>query len=262
MSAPVETSVQVNSHPCRVWQKGSGERLGYVPGYAGLPRWTPFLDELALTRCVIAPSLPGFPGGFGHTDLDNQLDWLLATRDLLDGAGLLGADIIAAGFGAALVADVAALWPDSVRTLTLIAPFGIFYDDEPIADIWAPRPGPVENILVTDPARYRDFVKIPEGSDPVEWPIIMNRANEAAARYLWPLGNTGLAKRLHRISVPTLLLWGEDDKVVPPSYAERFRQRIKGPTSISRIAHAGHLAEIDQPAVVASSVLAFLRQAA
>ena len=262
MSAPIATTVKVNGHPCRVWQKGEGERLGYVPGYAGLPRWTPFLDELALTRRVIAPSLPGFPGGTGHTDLDGQLDWLVATRDLLEAADLLGADIVAAGFGAALIADVAAVWPGSLRTLTLIAPFGIFYDDEPIADIWAPRPGPVESILVTDPARYRDFVKLPDGGDPVEWPIELNRANEAAARYLWPLGNTGLAKRLHRISVPTLLLWGDEDKVVPPSYAERYRQHIKGPTTICRIAGAGHLAELDQPALVARSVLEFLRQAA
>jgi len=261
MNAPAEAIVQINSHPCRVWQKGTGERLGYVPGYGGLPRWTPFLDELAVTRRVIAPSLPGFPGGLGHTELDSQFDWVVATRDLLEAADLLGADIIAAGFGAALVADVAALWPDSLRSLTLIAPFGVFFDDEPIADIWAPRPGPVENILVTDPTRYREFVKLADGGDPVEWPIMMNRANEAAARYLWPLGNTGLIKRLHRISVPTLLLWGAQDAVVPPSYAERFAERIQAPTSISRIADAGHLAEIDQPAQVAERILAFLRQA-
>jgi pimeloyl-ACP methyl ester carboxylesterase len=161
-----------------------------------------------------------------------------------------------------LIADVAALWPGSVRTLTLIAPFGIFHDDAPIADIWAPRPGPVETILVTDPARYREFVKLPEGGNAVEWPIELNRANEAAARYLWPLGNTGLAKRLHRIEAPTLLLWGADDKVVPPSYAERYQLSIKGPTTICRIPSAGHLAELDQPHAVARNVLAFVQQAA
>lgn len=262
MSAPTQTTVEVNGHPCRVWSKGAGEPLGYVPGYAGLPRWTPFLDELAQTRRVIAPSLPGFPGGIGHADLDTQLDWLVAARDLLDAAGLLGADIVASGFGAALVADVAALWPGSVRTLTLIAPFGIFYDDAPIADIWAPRPGPIENLVVTDPARFREFVALPDGGDPVEWPIALNRANEAAARYLWPLGNTGLVKRLHRIVAPTLLLWGDEDKVVPPSYAERYRHGIKGRTTVCRIPRAGHLAELDQPQEVARNVLEFVRQAA
>ena len=262
MNAPLKTTVEVNCHACRVWRKGQGEPLGYVPGYAGLPRWTAFLDELAVSRLVIAPSLPGFPGGSGHTDLDTQLDWVVATRDLLAAAGLHGADIVASGFGAALVADVAALWPDSVRSLTLIAPFGIFYDDAPIADVWAPRPGPVETILVSDPARYRDFIELPEGEDPVEWPIMLNRANEAAARFLWPLGNTGLARRLHRIAAPTLLLWGEEDKVVPPSYAERFRARIKGPASVCHIPRAGHLAELDQPQAVARAVLEFVGRSA
>lgn len=261
MNTPQETTVEVNGHPCRVWRKGEGAPLGYVPGYAGLPRWTPFLEALCADRCVVAPSLPGFPGGSGHADLDTQLDWVLATRDLLEAAGLIGADIVAAGFGAALVADVAALWPESVRTLTLIAPFGICYDDAPIADIWAPRPGPVDRLLVSDPTLYQELVALPEGGDPVEWQIMLNRANEAAARYLWPLGNTGLAKRLHRIAQPTLLLWGGEDKVVPPTYAERYCARIKGSARVSSISHAGHLAELDQPAAVAHSVLAFVREA-
>lgn len=256
-----ERVVDVNDHPCRVWEKGSGGRLGFVPGYAGLPRWTPFLERLSESRHVIAPSLPGFPGGSGHTALDNQLEWVMATHDLLQAAGLDGADIVAAGFGAALVADVAALWPDSVRSLTLIAPFGVFYDDEPIADIWAVRPGPVEAALVVNSTLYREFVKMPEGGDPVEWPIELARANEAAARFLWPLGNTGLVKRLHRIQAPTLLLWGDQDKIVPPSYAQRFKDRIKGRSEICSIGAAGHLAEIDQPQEVAKNILRFLESA-
>ena len=262
MSALAETTVDINNHACRVWRKGKGELLGYVPGYAGLPRWTPFLDELAKERCVIAPSLPGFPGGSGHTELDTQLDWVVATRDLLEAAGLIGADVVAAGFGAALVADVAALWPGSVRTLTLIAPFGIYRDEAPIADVWAPRSGPVESVLVVNRERYREFVALPEGEDPVEWPIMLNRANEAAARFLWPLGNTGLAKRLHRITVPTLLVWGEEDRIIPTSYADHYQRHIKGPSRICLVAQAGHIAELDQPNVVAHHVLAFVNRSA
>ena len=168
--------------------------------------------------------------------------------------------MVATGFGAALVADVAALWPKSVASLTLIAPFGLYDDDEPIADLWAVRPGPVESILVVNPERYREFVKCPEDGDPVEWPIELTRANEAAARYLWPLGNTGLAKRLHRITAPTLLLWGDQDKVVPHSYAQRFQRRIRAATRVRTVRHAGHLAELDQPRAVARAVLDFVQE--
>ena len=56
------------------------------------------------------------------------------------------------------------------------------------------------------------------------------RALEAAARLLWPIGDRGLAKRLHRITAPTLLLWGSEDRIVPASYAKRFAAGIAGRT--------------------------------
>ena len=100
MSEPATTTVEVNGFPCRVWTKGSGPKLGFLAGFGGLPRWMPFLDELAKTRTVIVPSLPGYPGGaLGHTVLDTHLDWLLAVRQLLDKAGLAGADLLGASVG-------------------------------------------------------------------------------------------------------------------------------------------------------------------
>ena len=76
---------------------------------------------------MIVPSLPGFPGGErGHTVLDPHLDWLLAVRQIIQAAGLDGADLAGSSVGASLAAEMAALWPDSVRRLALIAPFGLF----------------------------------------------------------------------------------------------------------------------------------------
>ncbi len=64
----------------------------------------------------------------------------------------------------------------------------------------------------------------PEGANSVEWPIEMSRASEAAARAFWPLGNTRLEKRLGLIAAPTLVLWGDRDSLLPPSYAQKFAQ--------------------------------------
>ena len=84
-------TVDVNGFSTRIWRKGSGPKLGFLAGFGGLPRWVPFLDELAKSRTVIVPSLPGFPGGDrGHTVLDTHLDWLLAVRTLLEKADLCG----------------------------------------------------------------------------------------------------------------------------------------------------------------------------
>ena len=104
-AAPSEQVLEVNGHPVRVWRKGSGAPVGFLPGIGGLPRWTPFLDTLAERHEVIAPSLPGLPGATGHDALDSVFDWLLATRDILLAAGLDGADLVAVSASGALAAD-------------------------------------------------------------------------------------------------------------------------------------------------------------
>ena len=96
----------------------------------------------------------------------------------------------------------------------------------------------------------------PEGANSIEWPIEMGRASEAAARAFWPLGNTRLEKRLGLIAAPTLILWGDRDAVLPPSYAKKFAARINGSTRVETVAEAGHLAYLDQPDAVARAVLA------
>ncbi|MBV9824753.1 MAG: alpha/beta hydrolase [Alphaproteobacteria bacterium] len=260
MSEPDTTTVEVNGFSCRVWRKGSGPVLGFLAGYGGLPRWTPFLDAVARERTVIVPSLPGFPGGDrGHTVLDTHLDWVLATRQLLDKAGLAGADLAGSSVGGSLAAEIAAIWPQSVRTLALIAPFGLFDEKDPATDPWAQRAPDIPGLLCADPERWTALKAEPEGQNSPEWPIEQVRANEAAARIFWPLGNSKLEKRLKLITAPTLLVWGEHDRIMPRSYADRFAAGIAGPSEISIIAGAGHLAELDQPGEVAGAILAWTK---
>lgn len=252
-------TVDINGFPTRIWRKGSGPKLGFLAGYGGLPRWMPFLDELAKFRTLIVPSLPGFPGGDrGHSILDSHLDWLIAVRDLLDQAGLSGADLAGSSVGASLAAEVAALWPDTVGKLALIAPFGLFDEKNPPTDPWAQRADAVPGLMCADPEVWKAMKAMPEGANSIEWPIEQVRANEAAARIFWPLGNTRIEKRLRLIRVPTLLMWGEQDKIMPRGYADTFAKGIAGPTTIKIIAGAGHLAEHDKPVEVAREIRAFL----
>ncbi len=256
MSEPETTTMDINGFPTRVWRKGSGPRLGFLAGFGGLPRWVPFLDALAAQRTVIVPSLPGFPGGDrGHGVLDTHLDWLLAVRAILDQAGLTGADLAGSSVGASLAAEMAAVWPASVRKLALIAPFGLFEEKDPPTDPWAQRADAVPGLMCADPEIWKALKAMPEGANSIEWPIEQTRAAEAAARIFWPLGNTRLEKRLPLIAAPTLLLWGTQDRIMPTSYAERFRAAIKGETEVRMIDGAGHLAELDQPHAVAEAIL-------
>lgn len=254
----IARTVEVNGRTCRVWEKGAGDPVGFLAGIGGLGSWTPFLDRIAERRRVLVPSIPGFPGAQGHNLLDTQLDWILAVQDLLEFAGLAGADLVASSVGAALAADVAACARGMVRRLVLIGPLGVFDEAEPIADVWAQRPGDLPRMVCADPAHFLAAVAAPEGEDPVEAEVLLLRAHEAAARLLWPLSDTGLSKRLSRIRDEVMLVWGEADRVVPFGYARRFADAIAGATRIERIADAGHLAELDAPDEVARLVLDFL----
>ena len=146
----------------------------------------------------------------------------------------------------------------SVRRLVLIAPLGLFDASEPVADLFALRKSEVSALLSSRPDALDAFLAKPEGEDEIEWQVVQARAQEAAARLLWPTGDLGLAKRLHRIHAPTLLLSGSEDRVLPASYAKRFADGLGGLVQVHQIEGAGHLLELDAPDAAADAVLAFL----
>ena len=256
---PEVSFVDVNGAPCRVWRKGAGPTVGYLAGHGGLPKWIPFLDTLAQRFTVVAPSLPGYPGGEGHRALDTHLDWILATRDLLRGAGVDGAAaLIGGGPGGAFAAEAAALWPGTCERLVLVAPWGLFDEAHPMADPWGQRKPDLPGLMCRDPETWKALVAAPEGANSVEWPIAQTRALEASARAFWPLGNTGLARRLPRIHCPALLLWGADDRILPRVYADRFAEGIAGETVLHVLPDAAHRPELDQPDMAAQCIADFI----
>ncbi len=259
MTPPRDSTIDLDGHAIRVWRKGAGPRVGFFAGWGGLPRWSPFLDELAKHREVIAPSLPGFPGGGrAHLDLDSHLDWIVAARRIFVAAGLEGADLIGASVGGALAAELAALWPASLRRLALVAPLGLYDAAEPPGDLFARRADEYPAFLCADPELWRAHVATPDGHDPVDWDIERARAAEAAARLLWPIASTRVERRAPLISQPTLLIRGELDQVVARAGLDAWAGLIPGGARTREIAGAGHLAELDQPAALARAILAFL----
>ena len=165
---------------------------------------------------------------------------------------------MAVSLSGALAAEVAAVWPHFVRRLVLLAPLGLFDVNKPCADVWAQHPGHLNSAVCGEGETCEDFIEQPETVNPSERKADQRLALEAAARNLFPTCNTGLAKRLHRIQCPLLLLRGSADRVITASCLDTFAAGVSGRVRVVEITDAGHLADLDQPDAVADAVREFL----
>ena len=254
------TSLLCNGTAVRVWEQGDGEPVVFLAGFGGLPKWIPFLDRLAESRRVIVPSLPGFPGAEGHDRLDDLSDWTAATLEILEGATDGPFGLVASSVSAPLALEAAAMQRHRINRLALIGPFGS-HDQRPGAiDLWAQRPGPKSYppLLCAHPERYAALWQKPDDMDEIEWRVMEIRAREAAARYLWPLNDTGILKRAYRLTQPMLLIRGSADRLVPRASLERLKDAVTGEAVIHEVANAGHLVELDQPEALAGLINQFL----
>ena len=227
------------------------KRLVYLCGLAGLPDLSPALARLRADGWeVIVPELPGFDGKPGFRPPDSYLDWLTIYWDAIDATGALPCPVIGASVGAMLAAELAIFRPEAVTALALFAPFGIADGDNPGLDLYAlPNAERLQHLFAkgVPDAFVNRFAE--RGAD--EAPVARYLSDVAAANLLWPLGDRGLAKRLHRITMPRLTLHGDLDELIPTSTAHRWGNVVIVPG-------AGHLLEWDTPEFVSQQLGEFL----
>ncbi len=246
---------------CRVWEKGTGETLAIFAGGAGYQRWSPFMELVSRQRKVVLISQPGYPGSNpGHHELDDTTDWITMGLDLLEAAGVKGADLLGESAGGMLAAELAAFSEQHIRKLVLVGAAGLFDPAEPFQNPFAQRAADIAGFVSNNLEAFNAVHAAPDGDEDAtaDYELVAYRAVESCARLIWPLGDRGLKKRLHRITCPTLLLWGSEDRVVPASYAKRFADGIAGPTEIQSIEGAGHTVTVDAAEAAAEAVLRFL----
>jgi pimeloyl-ACP methyl ester carboxylesterase len=267
MTKVTERNIKINRSNVRVREQGSGDTVVLLYGYGGVPRWSAFADRLAKSKRVITISLPGQQGSDrGHDDLHTPLDWITATLDAVELAVGGGApvDLVAQSASGMLGGEVAAIAPTWLRSLTLIGPLGLHDVAEPTRNPYAEAPFNRVKLMSARPDLYAAAYSPPADADEAakrEHDVVSYRADEAIARLMWPFGDIGLSRRLHRVRVPVLLLWGADDALVPAAYAARFRAALSSSVRIETVSGAGHLASLDAPEACADRVLGFLKTA-
>ncbi len=226
------------------------ERIIYLSGIAGSPERSPALRHLeSLGHEIVEPDVPGFNGASGFVAPDSYLDWLTTFWDAIDATGATPCAVIGASVGAMIAADLAAMRPEAVTKLALLAPFGIVDAADPGFDLYGiPSAERMPHLFAKGvPDAFAN--RFAERGDE-EAPVARYLCDIAAASLVWPLGDRGLAKRLHRMPSDRLVLWGDQDEVNPVS-----RAALWGGAQV--IAGAGHLMEWDTPEAVGDALAQF-----
>lgn len=247
------------SQVAQVMEAGQGSQVLFLHGTFGMP-WDPFLDLLSQNRQVVAPVHPGFRDVDAPESLSDLNDLVVYYLDLLDELKLHRVPVVGHSFGGMIAAELAAIQPDRFTCLVLISPLGLWNQSYPVADFFAVEPKDLPSMLFYDPvgALERKAINIPEqGPAMIAFMLERARSMATAARFLWPIPDKGLRKRIHRIAAPTLLVWGRGDRVCPPEYAQEFRGLISD-SQVEMIEKAGHMVHLEQPRALADAVTRFL----
>jgi pimeloyl-ACP methyl ester carboxylesterase len=246
--------------PNPVIVRGEGAPVVYLHGPFG-QEWDGFLDDLSQYRRVYAPAHAGAEQTEDLEHLDGIPDLILYYDDLFDRLGLGRVDLVGHSFGGMVAAEYAATFRDRVGKLVLIDAMGLWRDDAPVADHLLVSPQKLVKLLFHDPSKPEVAAKLamPSEREAMDAAIV-NRfgALASTSHFIHPIPERGLKRRLRRITAETLVLWGAQDALVPPSYAAEFAALIPN-AHIEMIQEAGHVPQIEQRKIVSEHLASFLR---
>jgi pimeloyl-ACP methyl ester carboxylesterase len=256
MAAEFSTSVvAVGDCRIRMMRGGAGDPLVYLHGASGAA-WLPVLQTLATKYDVIAPEHPGFGESDTPDWLDNIHDLAYFYLDLFDALKLDRINLVGNSLGGYIAAEIAVRSTARLASLTLCDAAGLFVEGATQLDTF----------LVSDEQRLRAFFYDPKRADAMIARVLDPRVEETAlrnqatvAKLLWQprSHDPSLAKWLHRIDVPTLLIWGDHDRLFPLQHAQAFAKAIPG-AKLVVIPKCGHVPQIEKPEEFAAALESFL----
>jgi pimeloyl-ACP methyl ester carboxylesterase len=239
---------------------GHGPAVVFLHDESGANLEGAFVRRLADSHRVLLPSHPGFGQSSVPSEFDSVEDLVFFYSELIEDLDLGGYALVGCSFGGWLAAELAVRRPPGLERLVMVDAFGIRVggiEDRDIVDIFAADHEQLAELLFSDPQVAAGELDFSARSDDDLELIARNR--EALARYAWQpyLHNPRLRARLHRVAVPTLVVWGAQDGIVDTSYGQAFAAAIPG-ARFEAIEGAGHLPHIERPEEASELVLAFL----
>jgi len=255
-----ESGLEVAGATIQMRTAGEGRPLLLLHGELGFPGWMSYHETLSTSRKVYAPSHPGY-------DESKGIDWMMQVRDLagwyleaLDDMGLDEIDLIGFSFGGWLAAEMAVMDPSKFRKLALVAPTGVKPEEGEIYDIFLNLAPDYLKEAIHDSSSCDEFDLIcPEEPSP-EMLELWEIAREQSCKLAWKpyMYSLSLKHLLHRLkNLDTLIVWGENDKIVPIDAGRIYQESIPG-SVMQVMENVGHRPEIEKPSEFIKIITTFL----
>ncbi|HKM73036.1 MAG TPA: alpha/beta fold hydrolase [Stellaceae bacterium] len=250
------TELKIREVAVKLHRAGHGPRVLFLHGAGGVPQWLPFFDALAEHYELLVPEHPGFGGSDDPAWIHSMSDLAMFYLDLVEEAGLDRIHLIGNSLGGWLAAEILIRDRSRFRSLVQLAPAGIRIKGVPGGDnfIWGPEEA-VRNLYHNQSFADRILALTP--SEEQMDVMLKNRFTVAKLGWQPRWYNPDLEKWLHRIKLPALIVWGDDDKIMPPANAALWRERLPD-ARLVMVDNCGHLPHVEQAPLVARYVREFL----
>jgi len=256
---PHEEMIAVGGIKVHTLIGGRGDPLLVLHGAGGSRGWRRWMARLAQRFTLYAPTHPGFGGS-------DAAEWMEGIGDLarfylwfLDVAGLARPHLLGHSIGGWTAAEMAVTAPRAIDRLVLVAAAGLKPEQGEIRDIFYHTPSDLARMAVHDPATVPEWDELfgrPPTPEQAESAV---RNREMAARLTWRpyMHDPRLAHFLPRAAMPTLIVWGREDRIVPVTCGEQYR-RLMPHATLHVLDRCGHQPPLEQPDAFATLVGRFL----
>jgi pimeloyl-ACP methyl ester carboxylesterase len=240
-----ERFVSAGGFQIRYLEAGDGPPMVCLHG-AGGPRISPGWELLAQHHRIIAFEIPGF-GGSAVNDRSGSVEELAVTmREAVAGLGLSSITLLGNSFGGRLALWMAVQDPEQLVSLVLVAPAAI-RPERPDGQSGPP----------SDPAAlYAHPERVPAWWPPAD-PAVTAKQRDLVRRLSEPPRNPALEARMAELQVPTLVLFGTSDRVIPSAMGRHYRSLLPK-CQLVLVYDAGHVVDVDRPEAFAAVVEDFV----
>ena len=232
-------TLKINDCNIQSLRGGSGETMLFLHGAGGINGWTPYLDALSDRFNLIAPSHPGYGNSDNPDWLDNMADLAYFYLDFFEQQKLNQIHLIGHSLGGWLASEIAVRNAERIKTLTLVASAGLRVIGEPMGDIfmWSKEERAHNLFYDSKLAEQRLSENLSLEEEDMQ---LRNFFTTGKLSWNRRFHNPHLDKWLHRIKIPTMIIWGDSDKIFPPAYGEAYKNAIPG-SQLLVIPNCGHV---------------------